>query len=129
MKLKPLLTVIFLSVIGLVVNKILFYLFVPKIYEDAFVYALPLLYAFFGISSVIIVGILLKVKQRSINNVGFTFLLLTSVKMVLAYLFVRPILAAGLPKTPTEKMTFFIIFGYFLAVETIVTIRILNNKQ
>jgi hypothetical protein len=38
-------------------------------------------------------------------------------------------LALQLAKTPTEKMSFFGVFIYFLAIETLVTIRILNNKQ
>lgn len=129
MKTKPLFTVIILSLIGLGVNKALFYLLVPKEYENEFVYSLPLLYAFFGIFALIIVSILLKIRQKNINNVGFTFLLLTSVKMVTAYVFLRQILATALPQTQTEKMNFFVIFLYFLAVETLVTIRILNNKQ
>jgi hypothetical protein len=70
-----------------------------------------------------------KVKQKSINSVGYTFLLLTTIKMAIAYVFLKPILAANLEKTPTEKMSFFIIFIYFLTIETYVTIRILNNKQ
>jgi hypothetical protein len=129
MKLKPLLTVILLAFIGFVINKTAFYLLVPKVFEDNFVYPLPLLYGSFCVSSLIIVFVLLKIKEISIDNVGYSYLFLTSLKMVVAYLFLRPILGNVLPKTPTEKMNFFIIFIYFLAIETIVTIRILNNKQ
>jgi hypothetical protein len=49
--------------------------------------------------------------------------------MLVAYIFVKPILNLNLPKTPIEKINFFVIFIYFLAIETLVTIRILNNKQ
>lgn len=123
------LLLLILSLIGLVINKTLFYFFVPKVYEDGFVYSIPLLYTFFFLFSGILILILEKVKQNNIDTVGYTFLLLTTLKMVVAYLFLRPILSGDLPKTPTEKINFFVIFIYFLAMETYVTIRILNNKQ
>ena len=98
-------------------------------YQAGLIYSLPLLYLFFFFFSVVMILILKKVKQNNINSVGYVFLLLTTFKMVIAYFFLRPILAADLPKTPTEKMNFFVIFIYFLAIETYVTIGILNNKQ
>lgn len=129
MKIKPLLAVLFLALIGLLVHKIASYFLIPKTFEDNFVYSIPLLYAFFAVCSLLIVGILIKIKERSIDNVGYTFLFLTSLKMLAAYLLLQPILNVVLPKTPTEKINFFIIFIYFLAIETMLTIRILNNKQ
>ncbi|MGC4040969.1 MAG: hypothetical protein QM710_09370 [Flavobacterium sp.] len=129
MNLKPILTVIIWAVIGFVLHKILFHFNVPKVYEDNFIYPLSLLYLLFGFFSVVILFVLLKVKQKSIDYVGYTYLLLTSVKMVIAYIFLHPILEMKLPQTPAEKTSFFVIFIYFLTIETIVTIRILNNKQ
>jgi len=128
-KFKSLFTLLLLAVIGFIVQKTLFYFFVPNVYQADFVYSIELLYLFFFFFSATLVLILDKVKQNNINSVGYTFLLLTTFKMVVAYVFLRPILAGNLPKTPTEKMSFFIIFIYFLAIETYVTIRILNNKQ
>jgi hypothetical protein len=49
--------------------------------------------------------------------------------MFLSFMFLRPILNLDLPKTPVEKINFFAIFIYFLVIETLITIRILNNKQ
>jgi hypothetical protein len=129
MKFKPLFTLFILALIGFIVHKILASFLVPKVFEDNFVYPIQVLYAGFAGFSLILVFILIKIKDNNIDNVGYTFLLLTCVKMMLAYLFLRPILETTLPKTPTEKMNYFIIFIYFLAIETIVTIRILNNKQ
>jgi hypothetical protein len=128
-KFKHLFTLLLLGTIGFIVHKGLFYFFVPIVFEEGFIYSLPLLYSFFFFSSATLVLILDQVKKNSINSVGYTFLLLTIIKMVIAYIFLRPILAANLPKTPTEKMSFFIIFIYFLTIETYVAIRILNNKQ
>lgn len=129
MKFRPLLIIILFSVIGFIIHKIFFHLLVPKIFEDNFVYSLPLLYSGFAITSLVIVFVLIIIRKKNIDNVGYTYLWLTCGKMVVAYVFLRPILETNLPKTPTEKMSFFIIFIYFLAIETIVTIRILNNKQ
>jgi hypothetical protein len=112
----------------LIIHKLIFFLLVVKTIEDNFIYSIPLLYGLFSIFSVLIVGVLIKVKERNIDNVGYTFLLLTSIKLVVAYLLIHPILKASLHQTPLEKINFFIIFIYFLATETILTIRILNNK-
>ena len=128
MKTKPLFSIILIAVLGLIIHKLIFFLLVAKTIEDNFIYSIPLLYGLFSIFSLLIVGVLIKVKQRNIDNVGYTFLLLTSIKLVVAYLLIHPILKASLNQTPLEKINFFIIFIYFLATETILTIRILNNK-
>ncbi|WP_333599045.1 hypothetical protein [Flavobacterium sp.] len=128
-KYHSLFIVLLASIIGLIIHKIIFYWFVPGVFESNFVYSIPSLYVFFGVFALLIVFVLRIVKEKSIDNVGYTFLLLTTLKMAVAYAFLQPILEANLAKTPTEKMSFFSIFIYFLAIETIVTIRILNNKQ
>lgn len=128
-KFKSIFTLLVLGTIGYLIHKTIFYFWVPKLYQDNFVYALELLYLFFFFFSSFLILVLDKVKQKSINSVGYTFLLLTTIKMAIAYTFLKPILAANLEKTPTEKTSFFIIFIYFLTIETYVTIRILNNKQ
>ncbi len=128
MKTKPLFTIILIAVLGLIIHKLIFFILVVKTIEDNFIYSIPLLYGLFSIFSLLIVGVLIKVKERNIDNVGYTFLLLTSIKLVVAYLLIHPILKVSLHQTPLEKINFFIIFIYFLATETILTIRILNNK-
>ena len=128
-KFKSIFTLLVLGTIGYLIHKTAFYFWVPKLYQDNFVYTLELLYLFFFFFAAFLVLVLDKVKQKSINSVGYTFLLLTTLKMGVAYIFLKPILAVNLEKTPTEKMSFSVIFIYFLAMETYVTIRILNNKQ
>lgn len=128
-KFKSIFTLLLLAVIGFVIQKALFYFLVPKVYEEAFVYSIMLQYLVYFLFSSILILILYKVKQNNMNSVGYTFLLLTTFKMLLTFVFARPILAGDLPKTPTEKISFMVVFIYFLAIETYVTIRILNNKQ
>lgn len=128
-KYNSLFIVIIAAIAGLIVHKTILHFIVPKNYEDSFIYSTPLLYALFAILSIIIVSLLSKVKETAENSVGYAFLAFTTLKMAVAYAFLRPIIHAHLPKTPTEKMNFFIVFIYFLAIETYLTIRILNNKQ
>ena len=128
-KYNSLFIVIIAAIAGLIVHKTISYFIVQKEYEDSFVYSIPLLYAFFTILSLVIVFSLAKVKVAAENSVGYAFLAFTTLKMVIAYAFLRQIIQIHLPKTPTEKMNFFIVFIYFLVIETYLTIRILNNKQ
>ena len=123
------LLVLIAAAVGLVIHKIISHFIIPKQFEDDFVYSIPLLYGIFALLSLAIVFLLMKVKETSPNSVGYGFLALTTVKMVIAYALLRPIVHIHLPKTPAEKANFFAVFIYFLAIETYVTIRILNNKQ
>jgi hypothetical protein len=108
---------------------VLFYFLVPQKFEAAFVYSVEMLFAFFAVLAALIVSTLNFISKKSVNNVGYSYLLLTTLKMGVAYFFLKPILSFDLPKTAVEKTNFFLIFIYFLIVETVVTIRILNNKQ
>ena len=128
-KYNSIFTVFIAALVGLIIHKILSHFIIPKEFEDNFVYSIPLLYTLFAILSLVIVFLLAKVKEVAINSVGYAFLAFTTLKMVIAYAFLRPIIHTHLPKTPTEKINFFIVFIYFLAIETYLTIRILNNKQ
>lgn len=128
-KYTSLFVIVIAAVIGLIIHKIVAHFIIPKQFEDSFVYATPLLYVFFAMLSIVIVFALIKVKEVAIDYIGYAFLAFTTVKMVIAYVLLRPIIHTHLPKTPTEKMNFFVVFIYFLAIETMLTIRILNNKQ
>jgi hypothetical protein len=124
---KPLLRVILLAGLTYFLHKIVFYVF--KISDSAFLYSIETLYLIFLGLSIIVVSVLLKVKERSFDNVGMSFLLGTSIKMIFCYLVLKPILQASNVNIGIEKKNFFIMFILFLAIETIITIRILNEKQ
>lgn len=111
------------------IHKLFFFLFLANSLEQRFIYSLELLYVFFFLSSMGICSFLFYINKKNINNTGFTFLLLTVAKMGIVFYFVQPILKVKAIHQPTEKMSFFAIFILFLAIETFVTIRILNNKQ
>ncbi|MBP6182948.1 hypothetical protein [Flavobacterium sp.] len=124
---KPLLNLIVLAGLAYILHKIVFY--VLNINDDGFHYSLEILYLLFlGLSTIVFI-VLLKVKERSFDNIGMSFLLSTSVKMIFCYIILRPLLQVSSHNITIEKKNFFMIFILFLAIETVLTIRILNEKQ
>ena len=126
---RPFLEVLLVSIITYGIHKLVFHLNVDNPKFNDYHYSIEMLYAFFTSCSLGIVLILMSVKSKSIDYVGYTFLLVTSVKMVISYLFLLPVLNATNENGSSEKINFFIVFALFLTIETAVTIRILNNKQ
>ncbi|POY39954.1 hypothetical protein C3L50_08990 [Flavobacterium alvei] len=128
-KYRPLIEVVFLSILVYSIHKLVFFLNENHPKLQGFHFPIEVVYGFFFISSLLIIFILIKVYEKSIDNVGFTFLLLTCLKIGISYVVLLPILNSGNPNLRTEKIDFFIIFALFLTIETIVTVRMLNNKQ
>jgi hypothetical protein len=128
-KFQPILEIIFLSILVYLVHKLVFFLNHDNQKLQGFNFSIETIYGFFSSCSVIILLILIKVKTKNIDNVGYTFLLVTCIKMAISFAVLYPILHSGNPNVRIEKVNFFIIFALFLAIETLVTVRILNNKQ
>lgn len=128
-KYKPIYVVVAVSVLLYILHNLVVFSSDLSDAFDSFYFSLETLYLFFVACSIIILFILLRVREKNLDNVGMTFLLITSVKMIFCYLMVRPILNASNDINSIEKINFFMMFILFLAIETIVTIRILNNKQ
>jgi hypothetical protein len=128
-KYKPLIEVTLLSILVYLVHKLVFFLNQNNPNLQGFHFPIEVVYGFFFICSLLIILILIQVNEKNIDNVGFTFLLVTFIKMALSYVVLSPILNSGNINVRTEKIDFFIIFALFLTIETIVTVRILNIKQ
>jgi hypothetical protein len=128
-KYRPILEVVFLSILVYLAHKLVFFLNISNPKLQSFHFPIEAVYGFFFICSLLIILILIKVREINIDNVGYTFLLVTCIKMAISYAVLSPILHSGNPYLRTEQIDFFIIFALFLTIETIVTIRILNNKQ
>jgi hypothetical protein len=128
-KYQPILEVISISFFGYLVHKLFFYLKESNPNYANFYYPIELIYGFFFLCSVIIILILIKVKSKNLDNVGYTFLLTTFIKMGFAYAVLNPVLQSGNSNIKFEKINFLIVFVLFLAIETFVTIRILNNED
>ncbi len=128
-KYQPIFEVSLLSILVYVVHKLVFFLNNNNPFFKGFHFPIEFVYGFFCSCSLLIVFIIIKVNEKNINNVGFSFLLVTFIKMALSYTVLSPILNSGNLNVRTEKINFFIIFALFLAIETIVTVRILNKRQ
>jgi hypothetical protein len=128
-KYRPILEVTLLSILVYLAHKLFFFLNENNPKFQNFHLPIEVVYSFFFICSLLIILILIKVNEKNIDNVGYTFLLVTFVKMALSYVVLSPILNSGNSNIRTEKIDFFIIFALFLTIETIVTVRILNSKQ
>lgn len=117
------------AISAFILHNLFFYFSNYQNIENQFQYSLLTLYSFFITFSIIIIVILFFIKQKEINNVGNSFMLLTILKMPFAYILLNSILNSSSKYASFEKINFFIIFLLFLAIETTVSIRILNNKQ
>ncbi|MFT3794560.1 hypothetical protein [Flavobacterium sp.] len=125
--LRPILELLVVSALVFAGHMLLFQ-FVFSGRDAHFLYTIPQLYGFFVLCSVVILSILIRMKQKNIDSVGNTFMLLTCIKMVLAYVLLHPILAATHSEVAAEKTNFFVIFALFLTIETTVAIRLLNRN-
>lgn len=128
-KYQPILEVLLLSIAVYLVHKLFFFWKENNPKFQNFHFPIEVVYGFFFICSIILIFILIKVKEKNIDHVGYTFLLITFIKMGLSYAILSPILNSENSNIRIEKLDFFIIFALFLSIETITTIRILNKKQ
>ncbi|HEY0047016.1 MAG TPA: hypothetical protein VGB44_09935 [Flavobacterium sp.] len=93
-------------------------------------YSLGSLYLGYSLCSLLIILILVKVRTISIDYVGYTYVLLTGLKMLISFgIFYWSIHEVTIPLSPLERKNIMVVFIYFLAVETVIAIRILNSRQ
>ena len=97
-----------------------------KLQVATFEFSLEKLYLMFAFMTMTIILILIKVKQKSLDNVGMTFLLITSIKMIICYIIGRGIINQVNSENQLEKWNFFALFIVFLLIETLFTIYLLN---
>ncbi len=93
-----------------------------------FSYSLETIYTVLCVFSVIILVILLIVNSRNKDVVGLTYLLITSIKAGIIFFIFSDIISSS-NKNTVERINFFLVFILFLAIETLITIRLLNKKQ
>lgn len=122
-------TISLLLVIGLffVLHNLLFYTL--NINTASFTYSLVELYLWFTLFTFVVVFVLLWVRIKSFDNVGMSFLLATSAKMLFCYLILRPLLRLSGAENTIEKVNFFGLFILFLLIETLFTIHLVNEKK
>ena len=128
-KYRPILEVLVLSALIYQIHKLFFFWNLKNPKFQNFHFTIEVVDGFFFICSLVVIAILIKVKTKNIDNVGYTFILVTFIKMAISYTVLSPILESENLNIKEEKTNFFIIFAIFLAIETIVTIRMLSRKD
>lgn len=124
---KPILQLFLFALTAYILHKAAF--LVLEINVQNFYYSIEFLYLiFFGISALLYL-VLLIVKKKNFEIVGMTFLFGTFTQMLIGYLILRPILESKSETIMVEKMNFFITFILFLLFETLLTVRLLNEKR
>lgn len=128
-KYQPIVETLSISVLVYVLHKFIFWLNDSNPKFQNFHFSLETIYGFFLICAVLIVFVLIKVKEKNIDSVGFGFIWATFIKMGLSYVVLTAISQSSNWNVRFEKINFFLIFALFLTIETVITIRFLNNKQ
>ena len=105
-KYRAILETTIIAIIVYLLHKLFFFLNNNNHDFQNFYYPIEIIYGFFLSCSVVILFILIKVKAKDIDNVGHTFLLVTCIKMVIAYVVLLPILNSVSQNAGIEKMNF-----------------------
>ncbi len=108
---KPIGILIAAMLLSYTVHKVVFEVF--GINTDTFKYSLEELYGFFTLFTIVIAIILSIVKEKNLDIVGYVFLLITSVKMMVCFFFGRPIIKQQNIDNSFEKWNFFTLFICF----------------
>ncbi len=124
---KPIGILIAAMLLSYTIHKVVFEVF--GINTTAYIYSLEELYGFFTLFTIVIAIILSIVKEKNLDIVGYVFLLITSVKMMVCFVFGRPIIKQENIDNSFEKWNFFTLFIFFLLLEAIFTIYLLNDKS
>ncbi|HEX8269302.1 MAG TPA: hypothetical protein VF581_05370 [Flavobacterium sp.] len=123
---RPVLEVIILAVVSFLLHILLFY--VLGIETRGFTYSILQQYTWFLAGSLFTTLVVIFVRQRNIDSVGSTMMLLTCGKMVPAYMVMHPVITLNDAGHSAEKVNFLIIFGIFLIIDTLIAIRLLNRN-
>lgn len=124
---KPFLHLFFFAVAAYVLHKAV--LLVLEVNVQNFYYSTEFLYLiFFGLSALLYI-VLLIVKKKNFEVIGMAFLFGTFTQMLIGYLILRPILENKTEGVMIEKINFFVTFILFLLFQTLLTVRLLNEKR
>ncbi|MCB9425846.1 MAG: hypothetical protein H6584_02280 [Flavobacteriales bacterium] len=112
-----------------VIHYLLSVLFIDSETIISFTYPIYVLYAVFITASLIIVGTIIALHKKYKEQIGYVFLLLTSIKMGLSYVMTLPIIEKSEVSVKTEKINLFVVFILFLVIEVIHTIKVLQRTD
>lgn len=124
---KPYFFVLLASTILAIIDFFLLKNVASEFNPTAFYYSVPMLFTLFGLGSLLIVFIQKKVFRKNPEQLGYVFLLLTSIKMVMAYVLVHPVLQQAGSVAKLEKINFFVVFIVFLTLDVVLTSIMLKD--
>lgn len=125
---RPVIEMLVLSAVAFLIHWMIFMFLLPHA-AAAFHFSLPEIYTFFTVCAILITVTSVLIRQVNIDVVGQAFLLTTFIKMFICFGVFYPKLNDGNAEYKFELTNFIIVFLLFLAMETFVTIRLLNKKQ
>jgi hypothetical protein len=96
---------------------------------STFHYSLEQLYLAFGLASLLIIFILIKVKERNFDQIGMAFMVLITVKMATFYFVFKPVISNRTDDAQWERTNFIILFMAFLILETLISAKILKSSE
>jgi hypothetical protein len=99
-----------------------------QLIESKLHYSLHYIYTFFFVASFTLICVLETAAKRFFDSLGYIFMALTTTKMITTLFWFISITKNHSLEGEIEKINFFIVFVLFLAVETVLSIRILNRK-
>jgi hypothetical protein len=125
---KTLIATLSLAIVFFFINRIILQSDFYHSNFDLFSTSLEIIYFILTLFSVIILTTSIVVNSKNKDIVGMTFMLMTTVKVGVLYFIFRKIVSSS-NENSVERINFFIVFILFLAIETLITIRLLNKKQ
>lgn len=126
-KISPYLLIFLVSVLLAILNFIIIKVLISESEYQAFYYSIPALYCLFFSVSVLLLMVQKTVQRKNPEQIGYVFLLLSSVKMLLCYGMLYPVLEQTNQVVRMEKINFFIVFIVFLAIDVFVTSGLLKD--
>jgi len=113
--------------LGYLITKIIHYVLPATILKSYQYWSIEGLFFVFGSLSLLLLIILVFVMKKNFDQTGMVFLVLTSIQLIAAFFIGKSIIYAT--ESRFEKINFYGIFAYFLVLETVLTINLLNKKQ
>lgn len=112
--------------LGYLITKIIHYVLPATILKSYQYWSIEGLFFVFGSLSLLLLIILVFVMKKNFDQTGMVFLVLTSIQLIAAFFIGKSIIYET--ESRFEKINFYGIFAYFLVLETVLTINLLNKK-
>jgi hypothetical protein len=117
-----------IGIAACVIHVLILQFLVSDAIVKSFRWPIQQLYLIFLIISSVIVLFSERISKKNFDQTGMSFLVLTSVQLLLCYFIFKPILNDN-TVSATEKFHSGFVFVLFLAIETLLIIQLLNKKQ